>query len=339
MAIALEVPWMIGQGAKHPVESARLLAYAATAGGTGVCGIQDLKTVALPTPTGKVRVMPGAAFIRSTYPGCPAQSYMVRVPTAVDLPVPATGSAGGATYAVIAYVADPEHSAFVPNSKESGPFAFLDVVNVIDMPTFPHPYVKVGHVALPANTATVTQAMIMTGANVREMANPRVKTVVRTWNGSADAARQPRRWELTKTSAEYWPPMSDARYDVRVEVPYWATHCEVSLDVSNILVDGKDAVAHLWGRLYYDDTYFGDTQFSTLDAPNEGSTTAAQRLTVGIGSRVVVPGTMKGKSAKLRLVGYKSLGSSAGTGRIWLGDGAVIKWTVTFEESFDDDNF
>ncbi|MBP3044893.1 hypothetical protein KKR91_01115 [Arthrobacter jiangjiafuii] len=167
------VPWFIGGGAEHSPAVARMLAYAATSGATGVISPSDLRVTALPTPGAAVRIMPGGAAILNRYPGAANQSYTARNASATDVAVPATGSSGGATRYLILRVDDPEFGGQAPTNVVDGPY--VRAVLVSSITNLAYPFVPLAKITQPANTATITQAMI---ADIRDIANPREKQVI-----------------------------------------------------------------------------------------------------------------------------------------------------------------
>lgn len=171
-------PWMVGGGASHSVEVARLLAYASTSGAEGIVEPASLRVQAQATAGPSVRVAPGAALIRNRYAGGAQQTYVLRNATQTTVPVTATGSAGGRTDLVIARVIDPQHEGQTPPDPDDFDYSRLEVIQGVPSGTrsaadlgLTYPAIALAKITIPASTATITGAMI---TDLREVAIPRV---------------------------------------------------------------------------------------------------------------------------------------------------------------------
>lgn len=204
------VPWFIGGGAEHSPAVARMLAYSATNGATGVNAVGDLKVTALPTPGASVRIAPGGACMVNLYPGGGQQSYVVRNASATDVAVSATGSSGGATRYLILRIDDPEFGGAVPANVKTGPY--VRAVLVTSITNLAYPFVPLAKITQPANTATITQAMI---TDLREVANPR--SYRRLFLAPVTTAK-----DLTSATMVAWPGPTAS-----VDIPSWATYANI----------------------------------------------------------------------------------------------------------------
>lgn len=170
------MPWMVGGGAEHPVELARLLAFVGAGGNEGVATPGSMRVAALPTPGGAVRVAPGAAILLNRYPGGGEQSYAIRNPTATDVAISPTTSAGGRTDLVWARVVDPQYEGAAPPDPDTYEYVRFGVTQGVspNLRTLsdPRPIIPLALVTLPASTATVTGAMIL---DLRQLANPQLR--------------------------------------------------------------------------------------------------------------------------------------------------------------------
>lgn len=212
------VPWFIGGGAEHSPAIARQLAYAATNGATGINAATDLRVTALPTPGAFVRIMPGGGVMLNRYPGGGQQSYTVRNPSATDVDVSATGSAGGSTRYVILRVDDPEFGGQAPANVVTGPY--VRPVLVSSITNLAYPFVALAKIVQPANTATITQAMI---TDLREMANPR--SPERTMYVAPVATNI----YLSNTAWVDFPGVTE-----NIRVPTWATYAVVTAQIGGL---------------------------------------------------------------------------------------------------------
>ncbi|QTF70616.1 hypothetical protein [Arthrobacter woluwensis] len=174
------VPWMINDGPRHPGEVGRGLAYAATNGAEGVSGVGDLKVTAQPVPNGSVQIMPGGALLLNRYQGGAGQTYSLRCGTAATLQISPTGSSGGRNDLVIARILDPQYDPEYKNAAPPDPatfqYAYPTVIEgvaanaTVKSLGLGYPAIDLSRIALPANTGTVTPAMI---TDLRRIAQPR----------------------------------------------------------------------------------------------------------------------------------------------------------------------
>lgn len=234
------VPWAIGNGAHNPVEGARLSLYAATNGATGVMGPTDMRVTALPVPGGAVRVHTGACVAKSRYPGASGQSYAMRETSSTDVAVTATGSSGGATRYLVARVHDHQYTGEpTPADVENGPYnayEWLAQDPRVTPPAFPiTPLIKV---VQPANTATITNAMI---EDIREVANPRTHDVA---TARISALRHGNADRLPGWGREYFP---NAGGEQRVFIPEWATRVQIAATWMGVRIAlGKNGWGEYW---------------------------------------------------------------------------------------------
>lgn len=189
------MPWAIGGGAENDVEGARLALYAATNGGRGVMLPRDMRVSALPTPGPFVRIYKGAAVTPNDYPNGGGQSYAVRETDSTDFPVPATGSSGGATRYLIVRIEDEQYEGGTKTNPKTDPRNFYRWVSALPTTV---PYVPLVKLVQPANTATITNAML---TDIRQMANPVPKIVNRSKPSVTSGAGM----KLSSTTGEWFP--------------------------------------------------------------------------------------------------------------------------------------
>lgn len=234
------VPWAIGNGAHNPVEGARLSLYAATNGATGVMGPTDMRVTALPVPGGAVRVHTGACVAKSRYPGASGQSYAMRETSSTDVAVTATGSSGGATRYLVARVHDHQYTGEpTPADVKNGPYnayEWLAQDPRVTPPAFPvTPLIKV---VQPANTATITNAMI---EDIREVANPRTLDV---WRPRPNIASDNEWNNITGPDGEWFP---NSGGEQSIYIPEWATRVQISATWIGIrYMEGRNPYGECW---------------------------------------------------------------------------------------------
>lgn len=289
------VPWFIGGGAEHSPAIARQLAYAATNGATGINSATDLRVTALPTPGPFARIMPGGGVMLNRYPGGGQQSYTVRNPSATDVAVPATGSAGGSTRYVILRVDDPEFGGQAPANVVTGPYVRAVLVNSIT--NLAYPFLPLAKITQPANTATITQAMI---TDLRGMANPREKQLVLAKADLIDGM------QLTGSTSDgqSWPTQG-AEYSI--DVPDWATSMQI--EALWISVQLQPANTSGWGDYWVDygpvlrpEKHQYSTQIFHWDLPAGD----VSRGTWNLATEVAVPPALRGTRVPFRMKANKS---------------------------------
>ena len=307
------VPWFIGGGAEHSPAVARMLAYAATNGATGVISPGDLKVTALPTPGAAVRIMPGGAAMLSRYPGASNQSYTPRNPTATDVDVTATGSGGGATKYLIVRVDDPEFGGQVPADRKNGPYVRPVWVNSIT--NLEYPFLKLSKLVQPANTATITNAML---TDIREVANPRTQREL--YLGPATVQN------LTSSTFVKWPS-----YEVNVPVPDWANWVKIIAHVNG----AQQMTGKTYGEVRLN---FGATLQSgntAYDINSAASVNDGARLsTIGVVLSAALPANYRGNPQALRVMANKG-GGAVDPGYLRADGATHIEYDVWFQEVAD----
>lgn len=228
-------PWLVGGGAQHSPEVARLLAYAATSGAEGVIEPASLRVTAQSVPNGTVAVRPGAALILNRYAGGGQQTYALRNASSTNVTIPPTGAGGSRTDAIVARVLDPQYEGAAPSDPVTFQYSRLERVtgvsaNLKDVAelglTFPA--VLLAKVTLPPSTATVTSGMI---TDLREIAIPRVLEKVFPRPSVTMAG-------LTLTSrtafpAGEWFPNAggqDNNGAYYADIPKWATRMQIRME-------------------------------------------------------------------------------------------------------------
>jgi hypothetical protein len=237
------VPWAVSaQGAEHSPEVLRNMLAISTLRAKGIIGTPDLLVTATPTPSTSVRIAPGAGLVQMGSTQAAAQSYSFRAGTSTDLPISPTGSAGGRSDLIVARIEDPGVAGTpwtASATPKVGPYVFPRVLSNVppgattlaDAGRAGDSAIVLARIDLPANTGTVTDAMIV---DLRKMALPRH---ISESNGNQNSTVD----TLTSDSWIVWPP-----YGPSVEVPEWATHVNLQCTLSGIRgvgnVDGEMAL-------------------------------------------------------------------------------------------------
>lgn len=331
------VPWFVGDGAVHSPEIARLLAYAATAGGEGVVGPGDLKVTQRPVVGGGVSIAPGGLVLLNRSTGGSQQSYVGRNPTAWEgagTAIAPTGSGSGRADAVAARVEDPQYSPWPPldpSLKAAGPYLKPFVYSNVDPAIRRTPDLiaalglnytvyLLGLVVLPASTANVLDSHI---TDCRDLAHPRQTSELLTSPASV----------FTLNSTSY---VTFGGYSPTVRVPLWATHVTMIVHFSGVVpANFDDIFATLRARIA-----LSSSDPAAINGPeqvvdlNIVSSATGGGQTVGfhvaIGS-TAVPASHKGKVVNLLVQGKD--GALAGhDGRLATSGNTQVSFDVRFQE-------
>jgi len=224
-------PWLVGGGAEHSPEVARLILYAAANGAGGIVLPADLKVNALGVPAGQVTVGAGAALLLN--PGGTHQTYAGRNPTLDYVDIPAQGAAGPRRDLIVARVMDPQYNGPVPPDPRN--FQYMQSFRVPNVPAgtdnasdlnLGFPAVALARLEIPANTAVITNSMIV---DVRQVAVPREHRVVQSYNINGS-------YVAPGAVFADWPG-----WEPVVRVPAWATHMNVQATLGSVLAPAGDS--------------------------------------------------------------------------------------------------
>lgn len=236
------VPYLVGGGFEHSAEIMRSALAAATSGAEGIVLPGDFRVGPLPVPGTSIVVGPGSGLIRNSYGGGSSQTYAVRAPEQTELPIQATGSAGGRTDLILARIDDPTFAGteFDPATFEAAKFEVVRGVpaNTTNVKALGlgYPAIALARVTLPASTGTVTASMIR---DLRKVALPRRERGLLTIypSGSHSAGTAHSASPDTYTS---WPIRPEER--PTIQVPEWATQLQVVVNISGAFYEHAGTV-------------------------------------------------------------------------------------------------
>lgn len=327
------VPWFVGGGAEHSPEVARLLAYAATGGAEGVVGITDLRVSTLDVPGGAVRVLPGAALIRTRGDESGRQSYVGRLPVADSVQITATGSSAGRSDLIIAQIEDPFVAGEpwqAPADPTAGPYVFTRVIPNVpagttrlqSIPAYAgRSAITLARIDIPASTGTITAGMIK---DVRKVAQPRRQTELVAFSlitGQNEI--------LTSASAypggENFPNAFEGRS--LVEIPEWATRMKIVMTWSSLVAPAGNA----WGRFWVQvgtDASKTFTQDVGWDTPGASGNT---RMNFIAADNLAVPASYRGTSQ--RFLPRGNVLGGANSARMYVDAVAAMVLQVEFYET------
>jgi hypothetical protein len=312
------VPWAVN-GAIHNADLMRSMLYSQTGGAEGITLPGDFKVTALPVPGAAVRIAPGGGTILNKYPGGAGQSYSVRAGTATDVPVPATGSGGGAVRYLIVRIDDPQYGG----QGADGQYDYPTLVSSIT--GLDYPFIPLAKIDQPANTATITAAMI---TDLREVARPRRWTEQR-----ALALTAPTTEVLTSTGTydggggQTWPLAAEAAWG-EIPIPYWAARARVKMTWSQINAPGGD----IWGFVWVQLAPTANANHRKTQAVLYDSTGVANksRMTIVATDDIAVPAALRGTRQKIYPRGNVLGGNNAA--RFILDSGSAMNLQIEFYE-------
>lgn len=299
--------WAVA-GAAFTPDDARAETFKSTSGARGVTLPGDLKVTALPVPGASVRIAPGGATLPNRYLGASGggQSYGTRQAASEDLAIPATGSGAGATRYVIQRITDPQYEGQVPVNPTTHRYDTFAVVDSITNLTYP--FVELARIDQPANTATITQAMI---TDLRKLANPRELTVVKP----RPTLAAPLTLDAMEADGEPFPGILEW-----MDIPEWATHAQISADWISVFYPAGTGHGEHWvefGPYLRLNTHTYSTARTAWDAATNADPYRVNWRTV---DEVPVAAGIRGtnqpfflKGRVLGGAGYATMGTASGT--------------------------
>lgn len=280
------LPALAVDGARVPGSMLRMFAWVATSGAAGVVTPEDFKVSALPTPGGAVSINAGGAVIPTRFGNATKQqSYIVANDQAFNLTVPAAGAAGRTDY-VIVTISDPEYTGQVPTDPLDA--LYCEVVRVSSLPAGV-PYLALARINMPANTATITDAMI---TDMREVAVPR-----RQRDTLERVVTSPQ--NLTGTTYVDFPSQSS----IQVSIPEWASKAIIRCDLLETITQTNNVDGEMVLMLGNQPAYTNARRFDEVWA---GSTARQDHTIV---ASFTIPQAMRGTSQPLRIRARKIGGS------------------------------
>lgn len=301
--------WAIN-GAQLTSSLARRAEFAAVGGAQGIVQKGDLKVTQLGTPGVGVQIAAGVGLIRNAYQGSSVNEiYVASNPTSYTIPsaqMPASNPSA-ASYIVAVVVGDPDFSqaghpwmlSTDPPAGTALTFQYVrpTLIQVADSTVTTlsgnYPALVLARIDFPANTTTVTNAMI---TDLRSLARPRQEQqMFVSPNGT---------W--TDASPVYIPSGSAfgdwgaAQYHPSVAVPSWATRAIVSARINGAYL--TDSSINISGMVR--------CQLGAVTGPSVSwdiqSGGGAMRMNLEAAGTYDVS-TIAGTSVQLRVEGYENV--------------------------------
>lgn len=327
-------PWAIGGGALIEPEVMRLLAYASTDKTEGIVDIGDLRVRALAVAGGSVLVGNGGAVIKNRSAGGTAQSYVVRNDGDEQVNVGPTGGAARSDLVVVRIV-DPQYSPWPALDPGQDPTTatYVEPFIVTNVPAattkamdlnggagLGYSAIALARIDIPANTASITDAMIH---DLRKMASPRRQRVLNAYTLTAATETN----TATGAEGEVFPNQASWA----VEIPEWATRARVIGSWVQVIVPPGNASGFFWVRLGYPKPAAGvETRRVNYNTP--GSTQSA-RGTFMAADDIAIPASLRGTVQALHLRAQYTTGSGPDTARLQMNAASAAILDVEFLEA------
>ncbi|MFF7613514.1 hypothetical protein [Streptomyces lavendulae] len=256
-------------------------------GSEGVTEGNDLKVTPLTVPAGGVLVGDGSGVVRGR--AVPWQGHYTAYNIGSEqVPIAPTGGTPR-TDLVVMRVLDPEYEGNRNPAKDK--IVFFDVIPAVSATaTVPPPgfsAIPLARINLPANTGTITAAMI---TDLRRIANPRRERRLSVVRGFPTSRLQ------NATTWSDWPLQAKATLDV----PPWAVRANIISTLSGIRFEG--APFCLWRHKIGSGLYGGEVLMDddSAEASTPGSRGATQSLVL-LADTLDLGSELRGTTQDLRI--------------------------------------
>ena len=323
----IHAPWAV-DGARSTSALARVSTYATGGGRSGIVRPGDLKVLPLAVPGNGLRITSGASVILNGYQADPREAYAIanngtHTVLAGDMPAPVPQVAH---YLVCIVVGDPEFNQaghpFMPPAILPEDAADYEYVRVVVVPCnagttrfeqlgLNYPAYALARLEIPANTSTITDAMI---TDLREVSAPRQERHL--LSAQTTSANSLASGDMVKF----------VTYEPTVEIPAWATKMLVTADITGIFHQNPDCSGHLAIRSSADGSEgpWATYQCEVTGNPSGVDALAAQSAWVADVSQVA------GQMTTLSLWGRRA----GGQGHIRAGATVAYGTMITFDVQF-----
>lgn len=276
--MALIQPPMLTHGGTHPARAFRMMVRDLARGNQGVTEGNDLKVRELSTPGAGVRVGDGSAVVRGAAWG--QGSYTQYNVGDASVPIAPTGSAGRSDL-ICLRVEDPEYEG--NRDPAADDIGYLHVISGVSASTKTVPSgmtaIPLARLDIPANTATITNAMI---TDLRQIANPRrERTLYTAYPGFLS--------RLTAQNGQWYNWPAAARW--KVPIPTWATTAKVVVTLAGLRLSESDVFAYMQTVLGTD---YGQTTSIDDDQGNN-----IRRNTVVLADTITLTAALRGTTQDL----------------------------------------
>ena len=299
---------LLTNGADHSAQTFRMMIRDLARGSEGVSAGADLKVTALTVPGGAVQIGDGSGVVRGRSNAWQGHYSVYNIGTE-QAAVSPTGASGRSDM-VVCRVEDPDYEGTL--NPATDPINYFQVIANVgsSATTVPAGYsaIPLARIDIPANTGTITQAMIK---DLRRIVNPRRdRQLFTVFPGSLST--------LTAQDSLWhdWPVAS-----VIVPVPAWAVNCKIVTTIAGLRLSVADvyaAMQNVLGTIQGQDTAIDDDQG-----------TGIRRNTVVVADSFTVTSGMRGTNQTLHMQTYMSRLES---GDLGVDTGTSIIFDVEFTE-------
>lgn len=321
-------PWVVG-GADIGAENARLLAYGAFRGTSGVLGALDCRAQELETPGTAIRIAPGTLTVRARGAGSERQSYVGSLFEEDVLNIPPTGASGPRSHLVIVRVEDPNLAGVGQEPSYNhplpgGPFMFTRLITDVPNTTNHVSQVRpddnaetICRIDMPGGvgneTATVTDSMItdlrqisdLDGERIIVINNPAPEPtpappIAQTYFTEASISSGQDNLLSTHNTFRRWPDAAD--WDV--PFPSHAT----GVDVYCTVVNPEQHAGHVFGetRMLFDPAGVWGAPTSGVPTPfnmDAISVSSPNRIPIFCVGTYVIPQRLRGRIVRVQMEG------------------------------------
>lgn len=241
----VKVPWATGNMAENTHGLARQAFFDSTGGAEGISSVGALKVQAQTVPNGTVRVAPGGAILNNRYDLTLGQSYGARNASQTSVAITATGSAGGRTDAILLRILDPEFEGQPPANPNNFDYTRLVAVPApagitrIEQLGLTYPAILLARIMIPANTGTITNAMI---TDLREVARPGVWDA---WRPRPNVVADTEVLKAAGPDGEYFPNAGGEQW---IDIPKEATRVQIRATWMGIRYQAGANFGEMWAE-------------------------------------------------------------------------------------------
>ena len=291
-----QVP-LLTNGASHPAQAIRMMIRDLARGAEGITEGDDLKVTQLGTPGGSVQIADGSGVVRGRVDAFQG-SYAVCNTGSDTIAIAANGGGSTRYDLVVLRVEDPEYEGTLDPEVDDINY-FQVVSNVSSTATAPadgRTCITLARIAIPAATATITDAMI---TDVRQVANPRRERTQQVQTPGTLSNL------IGGTSGSY--AYFDSSSGWAVAVPAWATTARIKVDVAGLRL----ATAAVFGNFR---ATFG-ASLSLQPTVIDDNQTSTRRIYHMAADTLTIPDAYRGTTQTLRAQ-FAGLAGNAGTASV-----------------------
>lgn len=290
---------MFVDGATHPAELVRGMIRDLAGSREGIIRSASMRVSQRAVAGGGVRIADGSCLIQGKFTAWQGYYYGRNIGDQ-DVPIAATGAAARSDM-VIARVEDPQYEGVLNPATDATFYPYV-ASNVAGTATKVSDVsatmtgIPLARIDIPANTATITDAMVV---DLRQMANPRRSRQMFNFRQAAVE-------DLTSAAWVQWPVGASWS----VAIPDWANQAVVSVLFNSLRGNRVDAntAGGFWGGLRAGLGGVAYTRESGYDW-NIPAVNNYDRSMMAVADSMAVPANMRGTTTSLWTEGYKTGGN------------------------------